>query len=410
MKHTRHILLSTFFTLAAIFTLSACEEPKTEASAQTSGSALQNTSTAEASMGPALDHAFRRASRFDRIQGLTEALAHLDAHNIDAAIDVFETEHWWLGDIEIELFMEAWTRFDPPAALDYAARWPDRVRRPTALAAVVRGWALRDPQAANEAVGTIAAAYPKRRQLFVENLLSGWVQSGQPGLLEYVASLNEAVFLHSAVWIAGGQTRRLGVPAVLDWLDGHLASDLPDKLKLSLFLRVTGMASRLDPARVAAWHAKYEGQEYTRRAGAILAERWIPKDPDAAMSWIATSIPEEERRSALRTAFTKWTTADFEGVGAWVEKAPTAEPYDPAFRAYALVMAQRDPAGAIPWAERIVNEESRRTALTRVASAWYRRDAEAAESWLSSSELDEKSLEQVRNASNRKPVRPLKKP
>ena len=253
------------------------------------------------------------------------------------------------------------------------------MRRPAALSAVIRGWALRDPQAATQAVETIGAAHPMQRQVFVENLLKGWVQSGQPGLIEFIADRPERTFPTTAMWIAGGQTRRLGVPGVLDWLDGHLTSDLPAKLKLNLFRRVTGMASRLDPARVAVWLKTHEGQEYTNRAPTLLVERWVSLDPDAAMNWV-------------------------------VEMAPTAEAYDPAFRAYSIVMARRDPVSAMPWAARITNEESRRTALTRVASSWYRRDAEAAENWLLLSELDEKSRDQVRSAPGRKHIRPLEQP
>lgn len=389
--------------LGAAIALSGCEEPSTR-------HADSQLSDASSSIGPVLEHAFRQSSRFDRIERLASALVRLDASQIDEAVAVYEVEHWWLGTTEIELLMETWTRFDPAAALEYAGKWPDPMRRPAALSAVIRGWALRDPQAANQAVETIGAAYPMQRQLFVENLLTGWVQSGQPGLIEYIADRREVTFPTNAMWIAGGQTRRLGVPGVLDWLDGHLTSDLPAKLKLNLFRRVTGMASRLDPAGVAVWLKTHEGQEYTNRAPTLLVERWVSLDPDAAMNWVAASIPEEERIPMLRMAFTKWVTTDIAGSGAWIEMAPTAKAYDPAFRAYAIVMARRDPVSAMSWAARITNEESRRTALTRVASSWYRRDAEAAENWLLLSELDEQSRDQVRSAPGRKRIRPLEQP
>ena len=389
--------------LGAAIALSGCEEPSTR-------HADPQWSDAASSIGPALEHAFGQSSRFDRIERLTTALVRLDASQIDEAVAVYEVEHWWLGTTEIELLMEAWTRFDPAAALEYAGKWPDPTRRPAALSAVIRGWALHDPQAATQAVETVGAAYPMQRQMFVENLLTGWGQSGQPGLIEYIADRPERTFPTNAMWVAGGQTRRLGVPGVLDWLDGHLTRDLPAKLKLNLFRRVTGMASRLDPARVAIWLKTHEGQEYTNRASTLLIERWVSLDPDAAMNWVAASIAEEERIPMLRMAFTKWVTADFTGSGAWIEKAPTAEAYDPAFRAYSIVMARRDPVSAMPWAARITNEESRRTALTRVASSWYRRDAEAAENWLLLSELDEESRDQVRSAPGRKRIRPLEQP
>lgn len=391
--------------LAVTFALGACEEsPLHRADAPP----IEDNSTT--TIGDALDRAFRQGSRFERINQLTTTLTGLDSTNIQEVLDVYEVEQWWLEDTAIELLMEAWTRFDPEGAIQYALNWPDRTRRPTALSAAIRGWAFRDPHAAASAVERIGTSYPRQRQLFVENLLTGWVQSGQAGFIQYIVDRGESSFLVDSMWVAGGQTRRLGVPRVLDWLDDQVASDLPPKLKLNLVRRVVGMASRLDPTRVATWLKKHEGQEYTNQAATQLAERWLSIDTHAAMDWVAAALPEEEQIPILRSAFTKWLTADFKGAGGWIEAAPTAETYDPAFRAYALVMAQRDPDLAIPWAERITNAESRRTALTRVASSWYRRDAEAAENWLQLSELDEASREQVRGANNRKRVSPLKQP
>ena len=64
-------------------------------------------------IAPALDEAFRQRSRLDRIAGLSNTLLHLNAENLDEAKQVYEREYWWIGDIEIELFMEALTRIDP---------------------------------------------------------------------------------------------------------------------------------------------------------------------------------------------------------------------------------------------------------------------------------------------------------
>jgi hypothetical protein len=308
--------------------------------------------------------------------------------------------------------MEAWTRFDPAAALDYARRWPEQSRKMTALAAVIRAWALHDPQAAAAAIKGLPVSSPMLRGQLQENLLKGWAQSDQPGLIEHISTLHEGAFSMGALWVAGPQTRRLGVPAVLDWADVHLASNLPEKLKMSLASRVAGTAARYDPARVAAWLDTHEGQEYTKRAPAILCERWVALDPDAAIDWADASFPEEERISLLRDAFKKWVRNNYQDAGAWIETLPNAETsdaanaYDPAFSAYAQVMAQRDPETAVSWAQRIVNEESRQTVLLRVASAWYRRDAEAAEDWLRLSELNEEMRSQVRETSKRNRVRP----
>jgi len=361
-------------------------------------------------LGPALEEALAQPSRFDRLQRLTASLAGLDAENVDEAVAVFELEHWWLSDAEIDLFMEAWTRFDPASAVEYAARWPWRTQRPEALAAAVQAWALRDPEEAARKVEELAQTNPRIRGKLVDNLLTGWVQSGRPGALEYTAAAPSGTWPVSAMVIAAGQTRRLRVPAVLEWADGVVQGELPEDLRKNVFRRVTGMASRQDPEAVAAWVEKHAGRAYADQGTRILAERWVSMNPEAVLRWVSASIPADERTMLLRHAFSRWLIEDFSDAAAWVEAASADPRHDPAFAAYANVLAQRDPEAALPWAEKIQDEGLRLTSLERIAASWYRRDPVAAETWLESSALEEAARKRVRQAPDRRPARPLDRP
>lgn len=358
-------------------------------------------------LGPALEQALRQPSRLDRIRQLSAGLERLDTSNLNEALGVYEREHWWLKETEIRLFLESWSRFDPEAAADYAVRWPFRARRGEAMAAALRGWALRDPQAAMERAQELGQAYPRIRVKLIEAVLTGWVESGQPGVVDRMAAAPEGSWPYNAMVVAGAKVRLAGVADSIAWAEGIVTSELPDELKKQIFRRVTGMAARLDPEAVAAWVAKHDGQGYADQGPRLLVERWVARDPDAAIHWVSESVPADERSAMLRGAFTKWLTGSFEEASAWVEVAPQEPRHDAAFAAYANVLAQRDPESALPWSERVQEEKLRLVSLERVASAWYRRDPVGAETWLQASELDEEARERVRAAPGRRPQRPL---
>jgi hypothetical protein len=359
-------------------------------------------------MAEALSAAGRRPSPLERFRSLSAALDRIDASNLDAARETVERElWWWFGDVETELYLEAWTRVDPPAALAFAALWPDAARRPKAMGAVFQAWALADPEQAASEAERYSRKYPALEGLFVENLLKGWAESGRPGLLAFAAKGTDAFHPAAAIQIVGTQTRRLGVPGVLEWADEALAEDIPPVLRMNLCRRVAGLAGRLDPPAVAAWLAHHTDQPYADEAPRLLTERWVAIDPEAAIDWATANYPDIAQTKLLRSGYSKWLARDFDAASEWIRATPAVARYDSAKSSLAVAIPPKRAEEAIQWASAVIDDEVRRSTLQRVASSWYQHDPVAAESWLQQSELDEAARTIVRRAPERRRLRPL---
>lgn len=388
----------------AVFALAACGDANPDTIGNSAGpvETRAHSSTPPSELRAALDDAFAARSRFERIRKLSSALDHLDAGSVDQAVQVFERENWWLVDTEIRLFMGAWTRFDPEAALDYAQRWPVGAHRAEALAAALQGFARHDPVAAERHFKALAPTHVHIRGELVDSLVTGWVESGQPGVLQHIASEPAGTWPYGAMLAAGKTTRLLGARGAIDWAEEAVASALPPQLKQQIFQRVTGMAARSDPVAVAAFVRKHAGQPHADRSARLLAERWVTQDPDAATGWVREFVPPEEQFAVLRTAYAKWLVERFEEASAWIEAIPAEAKSDAAYAAFARILGPLDPERALSFADRLEDEARRLSVLERAAGRWYGRDKEAAEAWLEQSPLDEPARERARDTSMRK--------
>jgi len=373
------------------FVLAACELGAPESDG---GGAMP-----PAAMGPAIREAFAEASRLDRLRRLTGVLQFLDAENVHEAVAVYDRESAMLAESEIQAFFDAWCRFDPVSAVGHAMTWTVANNRRIAVDAAVQGWAVRESLEAARGVEELMVTYPRMRQQLLESLVIGWVHSGDPGVMEYVAKEPKGSRLGISVVLIGAQTRRLGVPGVLRWADGVL-DGLPDEeFRKTVFERVAKQAARRDPAATAAWIDAHGDRDYAAGVGArIVTERWLPIDAEAALAWVSKFPTEQERAPAIRSAFSQWLQRDFDRASEWLESAAATPPPDPAIEAYSRVLARREPDAALRWAERIRDGDLRLVSLKRVAVQWYRRDPVAAEAWLQESPLDEEARLAVREA------------
>ena len=107
--------------------------------------------------------AFAEASLFERLTRLTELTEKLDDDNLSAGRDVFDEYVAGLSDAEVRIFMSAWTRRDPVAALDYATAIPFSTQREEAIAVVIQEWAARDPAEARPRAEAPNADWSRRK-------------------------------------------------------------------------------------------------------------------------------------------------------------------------------------------------------------------------------------------------------
>ena len=348
-----------------------------------------------------LQSAFAEGSAARRLQRLDRVLASLDPSTLGAALSVVERERSVLRDLEVELFYEAWARFDPVSAIEYAGGWP-RSKRAIATGAAMKEWARQAPVAALRGVAGLIEADPSRATQLNRHLVAGWVYSGYPdSSFEYVVGLNETVRSQSGLALVANQVRRLGAIGLSQWADERLP-EAGDYQK-DFFRRVMRALVRRDPSLASDWALRHGEQDYGVDGVRLLMETWLPQSPDAALEWLSAHIPESSRQKALEDASRSWLLKDFQGAGLWLDAQPPNSLHDPILAAYARGLSRQKNDAAVDWAERISDETLRAQALQLAATQWYQRDPEGAEVWLLSSSLDDRAKEAVREAPATRP-------
>ena len=119
-----------------------------------------------ADMGPALRAALAEGSRLERFRVLTETLDGLEPGNLAEAVEVYDGELSGLGDCEIGIFVDAWTRFDPLSAVEHVQRWPLMSKRKVGLEKAIQGWALRRPEEGSGSLERSVDVFVKLTQPF----------------------------------------------------------------------------------------------------------------------------------------------------------------------------------------------------------------------------------------------------
>jgi hypothetical protein len=350
-------------------------------------------------LGADLLAALAEASPSERLVGLAQALERVDAGNLDRMIEVIDRERTVLSESEIQLFFEAWARFEPLAALEHPLneRWPARTRVPSVAAAMER-WALSDPIAAREFVDRRLQAAPKLGQKLIHPFVSGWAHSGAPGAFEYILEIPVHVRPTATLALVASQARRLGVEGLLSWADARVGRG-DEVLQRDFFRRVTKAAARRDPAATGAWVLTHVDREYAVDGVRLVAERWFPDQPDEAFAWVTNETPEPFHERALNSALSMWTAIKLDPARRWLERQTLGPAHDPMVDVFARQLAKTEGEEAIGWAERIHDPEQRSATLGEVATLWVEREPQAAERWLAGSSLDDAARAAIRSAS-----------
>jgi hypothetical protein len=355
-------------------------------------------------LGPALRAALSDGSQLGRSRKLTQALERLDSENLGEALEVYEAKMWGLGECEIRPFVDAWARFDPAGAVDSIRSWPKATKQ-VGLEAAIWSWAQNHPAAARIAAEQLIDESPLFARGLTDNLVVGWVHSGVGGVVKFVEELPQTLRGGAVVALVGSQGRRLGTAGLLDWADDILG-DATARFRKGVFRRTTAMVAREDPRRAAAWLESHAAHDYARDGVRLVAENWMPLEPDAAVGWVRAVGADAERELAIRSAFSWWLRGDRADAEGWLRGADLTPLHDPAIDLYAQALAGESRVEeALSWAERIRDETLRLGSLKGVASRWHQRDPAAAEAWLEHSPLDEEARQEVKQSRRRPDAR-----
>jgi hypothetical protein len=336
----------------------------------------------------------------DRIQGvhaLSGILARSGPESLSEIRAGFESVFLDVAEIEIVLLAEWWAAFDPEAAF----RWTQSTRvanQTLVIRSVVRAWARRDPLAAREALGRILD--PVTRRACLDALVSGWEDSGQPGLLEYLHELPPSIEqLRALAAVARRKVLRDGVDGAFRWAEAlpEDRDDEPGRFKLQLFRRVASAAASVDLERAAAWAMQHaDGPNGDGLLGRV-GNTWAMRDGTGAMAWLA-SLPESApRERGIEDTYRAWLDWDTPAALAWMrERAAAPEPWlDPALTLFSVAVAREDYAEALAAAERIRDPQRRDGAVITIGRMWRGSDPAAADAWLERSGLDPELRRQI---------------
>jgi len=321
-----------------------------------------------------------RAHRFNAY------LEGLEAESLPQLLETLEARQHWLVGYELRSLMIAWTRFDPPGALDWALSRPGRLKSRAAGAAIY-AWGFHDPQAALEALSALDRREPK--VLLEEQLVFGWLQSRElEGAAQYISRKAGSMMRQKFVNALTTELMRDGPDAVIAWVEA-IPDDAVGRYKKIAFQKASNVLATVDPSGTARWIEGHLQHEYSGFAAASIAKRWVEKDPATAIEWLL-SLPEGSAETqAVPRTFNDWLAQNPGEAEAWLREASPSQPTDELVRVLVSRDRTLDPAAALEWAGQIHDPRVQRKVMIGVARDWYHKKPEQAGIWLAESGLSD---------------------
>jgi hypothetical protein len=289
-----------------------------------------------------------------------------------------------IGDPEVVAFAMWWAHFTPQDALAWTrTEW--RAEPQSVIGAIFRVWGNGAPDAAFTAAEGIGEFY---EQVAFDGVISGWHDSGKPGLVERVQSLTDDVKRQR---ITESLARRLvlgqGTEAALRWVE----TIQEPAFRQTMTMRITSTAATQgDAEKIAAWATPFVSSGplgdvtgYPRRIGT----RWILRDPPAALAWLK-SLPEgRDRDDGVAESYRDWLSYAPGAALKWAQESPLEPWNEPAFAIYARALSNGNAKQALDLAMRFQNIDRRYLTVTVIARAWGTREEKAARDWLAQADL-----------------------
>jgi hypothetical protein len=327
-----------------------------------------------------------------RAAALVPALRDLREQDLEEVVSSYEASFGAGGGAgtSIQLLCEAWAHLDPVGALDRMHGWPAE-RRSEAIPALLRAWARREPEAARQWAEDVVDGGEAMRAV-----LSGWAESGDPEMWDFVMELRPGMDRESASILLMQQVvARGGFDALLARVEA-LPDDAPRGFKLAAYRTATGLVADHDPRLALAFVDRHRSGPYHKGLLRRVAVRWVRHDAPRAMKELLDRPAGTERDWALREAYRRWLRADRDAALAWMPDAAARDRrFVPLCDVYALALAQSDPqrrgrsmARAARFAEAIADEEKRRETSVKLGVVWLHHEPDAAVAWLEAQGLE----------------------
>jgi hypothetical protein len=327
----------------------------------------------------------RETDELRRVADLADLLTTLPPEALESVRGSFERVFFDRGDTELALFANWWARFDPIAAF-YWSQYSFRGDYPRVKAAVVRAWARRDPQAAAGASNDPRFRAFELLQLeLMDSVVVGWFESGEPGLVEYVAGIEEIRLRMRALRaLTRARVLRDGPEESLRWAQAQ--PDLGKSFKLNLLQRWVMAAAAIDPEFAAAQAEGLIEGRGSQQMLSIVADSWVRwGDPGEALKYLTGLEAKQAIRSAVGEAMQRWYKSDPEAALAWIRDSPPGPLLDVQIAVVGRSLRDRvdvDWPSTLALLTRIERKETRESLMTWAVAFWLVDDEPSAEAWL----------------------------
>lgn len=335
-----------------------------------------------------LAEALRHPDPFQRVKRVAEILETARPEELGKILATFESAPLPWGDTEYALFASWWARFDPEEAIFYCFDDEMRLNHPRAIREVLRVWGQQDPAAtiaSNWLIGSNPMV-PGLNPAFVEPFVIGWFESGKPGLLEWIETLDAASKAASIGTYFRMLVLRDGTRNALEWARTAPVSQDTRRLFVATGLNV---AARVDPVIALEFFEKAKQDAVdTRTFAARLSRGWASHDPKAAMEWVLQQdIDPKEQWRTLYDVADIWMKLDEKAVRAWLDGKQGDASLDLIRKQWHFnhVKVNRyrvDWPALIQTASQVVDERARRAEYLWIVQRWRRIEPEAAAAWL----------------------------
>lgn len=330
-----------------------------------------------------------------RSSKLAAFLARLTPDSLEEAKAYFAelAKDGWANNREIEMFLHAWSKFDPSAAMNFAR---DNIQGRGAIfiaSSVLRDWSSRDKGAAIDWI--LSQEDGRLRQMSLAVLLNSEASRDPSSAIQTLQFIPEDQTNARLVGMVAERIASADPAAALNWAATLSDANLRDSAMRSI---AEGWSGK-DPVAAAAWLQTNMEASFAPGAAAEIARAMTANDPKAAATWVSSLSQGPVAASAAASMIEAWAQSDPTAAGEWLNALSPGETTDAAVERYARVIAQTNPAASVEWATSITNEATRQQTFIELAGYWQSRYPQEAATYLNKLGLDDKTKDDIQRAS-----------
>ncbi len=251
------------------------------------------------------------------MRGVTSVL---DATTLPEAVTIAQKRNGEIAGFLLTALFEHWAGLDAEAARRAAAKLP-KERAAMLPAAIARGWAMTDPQAALAAVEKWHAGDRQSRGKFLKDVFEGWNRTEAAGSVRAFANLPT----DDQLLVLPMFDKLVRQPAQFSAARPEIAKLDDEVLRGKLVNKVTERWAEYDGPAAAAWFDSIAWQNPAAGLKAVveIADGWIGSGlgSAAAVEWAWPKVPGELRAEFVRSIVQgKWAAQDRAAAEAWMNK------------------------------------------------------------------------------------------